>query len=455
MIPLRRFKLDRRTLLRGLLGGAAVSVALPPLEAMLGTHGDAFAGGEPLPRRFLSFFFGNGVQLDRFEPAATGPGWAVSEQLAPLADVKEHVTVCTGLQNRCQNAITHHEGMTAFSGYTFELRFDLPGFASDWGGPTIDQRIADVIAARTPTPVRSLQVGCSKFYSPADNGTTATVLSVRGEPGNLVPLPPETNPVQVWETLFGEFTAPPDTREMRLSVLDAIRDDVTRLQNDLGTVDRQRLDAHLQGVAELETKIAALPPSCILPAAPIETNDEPNGQEQLALVNQVMAELVAYAFVCDVTRVASNLFLALAGEAVLGEVGAPSTQHVHSHENNEDYHNGIVFIMQRFAEIVRIFRDTPDVDGASLLDSTILFASSDCAEGWSHSIARQPILLAGHGRGHLAHPGIHYQAIGGTGAAGNTADVLLSVLRAFDPAAASVGGDDGAGSSTPLQEILA
>src|SRR5690606_36859390 len=135
--------------------------------------------------------------------------------------------------------------------------------------------------------------------------------------------------------------------------------------------------------------------------------------EQLALTNQIMSELIAYAFLCDITRVASNLFLPLAGEAVLSESGrgGGSTQHVLSHQGGEAYHDGIVYTMERFAEMTQILRDTQDFDGSSLLASTIIYGSSDCAIGWSHSTRRQPIILAGSGRGYLVQPGIHYQAV--------------------------------------------
>src|SRR5687768_5996695 len=119
MIVLERFKLGRRKMLRGLLGGTAVAVGLPPLEAMLNDHGDAWAGGSPLPKRFISFMFGNGVQLNRWEPATVGANWALSEQLQPFAPVKDYVTICSGLANlQTSPAITHHEGMPVFSGYS-------------------------------------------------------------------------------------------------------------------------------------------------------------------------------------------------------------------------------------------------------------------------------------------------------------------------------------------------
>lgn len=462
MHPLRKFKLSRRTVLRGLAGGAAVSVALPPLEAMMNANGTAFANGEDFPLRFISFFWGNGIINSRFEPSITGPGWELTEQLAPFAPVKDYVSVLTGIQNRCANQITHHEGMTAFSGYTFEPAGG-PGFSSNYGGPTIDQVIADAIANRVTTPIRSMQVQCSKGFSPADNGTTATTISVRGTPGNLTPLYGEANPVQVWQSIFGEFVPQPDDSALRLSILDAVREDADRLRSKLGTLDNQRLDAHFDGLAELELKISTIPPTCDLPPQPTHTNSESVNTEQLILVNQLMSEMIAFAFTCDITRVASNLFLPLAGEATMMESasGSGSTHHVLSHQGNEAYHQGIVFIMERFSQMLQILQSTEDFDGTNLLDSTIVYGSSDCSIGWSHSIRRQPIILGGTGRGYLAHPGIHYQAVpaadpdaGNTPSEGNMSDVLLTCLRAFDPAAPSVGGGAPM-STTPLTEILA
>ena len=46
-------KISRRTVLRGLLGGTAVTVGLPMLECFLNTNGTAYAAtGAPLPPCF-------------------------------------------------------------------------------------------------------------------------------------------------------------------------------------------------------------------------------------------------------------------------------------------------------------------------------------------------------------------------------------------------------------------
>ena len=47
----------RRRFLRGVLGGAAVTVAMPFLDCFLNTNGTALAGGAPLPTRFGTWFW--------------------------------------------------------------------------------------------------------------------------------------------------------------------------------------------------------------------------------------------------------------------------------------------------------------------------------------------------------------------------------------------------------------
>ena len=442
-----RRPLARRTFLRGVTGAASAVVALPLLEAMLNRHGTALADETPLPTRFMTWFFGNGVLLPRFEPTAVGPDYPLSEELAPLAAVREYVTVLTGLENRCEVLITHHEGMTAFNGYTM---VEIEGLFSKAGGPTIDQRIAAAIG--DVTPIASVHVGVSKHTSVMDSGTTMFALSHKG-PNE--PQYPRFNPQEVWAELFGSFVPKPDDRALRVSVLDAVRDDVTRLRAQLGAHDKHRLDAHLEGVFALEKKITALLPQCALPGPPDEANVDVDGVEPITAVSDAIADLLVYAFTCDITRVASCMFLGGAAETVFSEIGQTVGHHFNTHDAGaqDQVHEGVVYIMERLASMLERFKAAVDIDGKNLLDTSIVFCSSDCAEGISHSVSRQPILLAGHGRGRLVFPGIHHQAAPYPYSAGNTSDALLTCLQAFDPAATSIGAGAPM-STTPLVEIM-
>jgi hypothetical protein len=86
--------------------GSPILLGLPLLEAMLDGQSEAQAQSL-LPRRFVSFFFGNGVNLDKFEPDQPGTStWNLPPVLSDLADLKSYLTVCTGLQNRAEQTKT-------------------------------------------------------------------------------------------------------------------------------------------------------------------------------------------------------------------------------------------------------------------------------------------------------------------------------------------------------------
>ena len=109
-------RLDRRTLLRGMIGGSAVAIGLPLLDIFCNDHGTAFAQGEAFPRRFGLFYWGNGNIPWRWNPEATdvGPDYALSEQLEPLAPVKSDVAVVTGTVAQSTAREPHHDGAASF-----------------------------------------------------------------------------------------------------------------------------------------------------------------------------------------------------------------------------------------------------------------------------------------------------------------------------------------------------
>ena len=136
-----RFTLTRRTMLRGLLGGAAVSIALPPLEAMMDAHGLAYADGPP-PLRFGLWFWGNGIRRAQWLPQGTGTAWTPRNETEPLAAaaIKPYVSPVTGFEIKTATH-PHHSGMT---GILTGMRYHQNGttrdtIVSSCAGPTLDQ----------------------------------------------------------------------------------------------------------------------------------------------------------------------------------------------------------------------------------------------------------------------------------------------------------------------------
>ncbi len=453
-------KLPRRMFLRG----AGACIAVPTLEAMLNSHGTAFAAGEALPKRFITWFFGNGVRLDRWTPSATGANWALTPELAPLVDsargidVKSYVSVVSGCNVKTPNLRGHHNGVAAvFSGAPFiPLPAGSANYSSKFGMASIDQVAADAIAGNTQ--FKSLQLAVSKRYTKGE-GPTLQYISHRGPDA---PMPQEVNPVNVFNRLFSSFSGSDggvvtDPRNrLRTNVLDAVRDDAKRLQGKLGTADKARLDAHLTAISEVRSQINALPPVvtqvCSKPAAPTTTNQDVGGAEPYVAVNKAMSDLVAIAFACDLTRVVSYQFSGSVGGQTYRDLGSrPSDEHSITHDGaqQELVHQAVIYEMQQFAYTLQALKRTTEGTG-NLLDQSVVLCSSDVSEGLAHSINDYPILVAGKGGGALK-AGIHYRSTNGR----NTSDVLLSCMRALvGPTVASVGKDSGL-STNPVAELLA
>ena len=105
-----RFRTSRRRFLRGMMQGSGlVCVGLPALELFSPRLAHA---GEAFPRRFGMFFWGNGNRPDRWLPDGEGDGdaWALSEELAPLANVKEKLCVVSGMSVKVDNISPHWSG---------------------------------------------------------------------------------------------------------------------------------------------------------------------------------------------------------------------------------------------------------------------------------------------------------------------------------------------------------
>jgi hypothetical protein len=419
---------------------------------MLNGNGDALAQGEPLPKRFGVFFWGNGVRLDRWNPGATGASWALSPALQPLAPVKQYVNVLSNFEVHCAGPRGHHGGESGMlSGVEFiPLEHPNSNYSSKFGGPSIDQLLVSDLHPDKP----ALVVGVSKRIVDGE-GPTLQFISHRG-PDN--PIAPEYSPAALFTRLFGSFTAPDTTdprNDLRASVLDAVKDETNALRARIGVNDRQRLDAHLQAISELRARILQEPVeqigACQIPEAFSNTNQDIDGQEQLVTVNDLMARATALAFACDITRSASFMFTGSVGGTVFSDIGMTSGHHELTHEDTpnaqDNVHATTVYTMERFRDLL-VHLEGMEEGGSNLLARSLWLATSDVAEGLDHSNDDYPILLAGGAGGAMKTPGTHFRAATTFGVKRNSNDVLMTILRAMGSTRAGIG--DGITRSTSV-----
>lgn len=453
-----RFTLARRTMLRGLLGGAAVSIALPPLEAMMDAHGLAYADGPP-PLRFGLWFWGNGIRRAQWLPQGTGTAWAPRNETEPLAAaaIKPYVSPVTGFEIKTATH-PHHSGMT---GILTGMRYHQNGttrdtIVSSCAGPTLDQ----VVAQRwwsdpaTRARFRSLELGVCRFTG-TDEGTTFQHLSHNG-PNNVNPA--EYEPRAVFQRLFGGEAIGAQVAAARRSVLDAVRGDLSGLQGRVSASDRMRIEQHLDSVRAIELRLqqTALPGMCTTPTRPAEGYPDVMGREQIAEKNRVMSDLLAMALACDLTRVFSVLFSPCGAGTVYWMAGARNGLHQVCHdervsgapEPQPTVHAAIRFTMEQLAYFLTRLQQTREGAG-NLLDHSAILCTTELSEGYTHSNDEFPIVVAGRAGGRL-RGGVHVRST----ARQNTSDVLLTLLRAVGDNRPSFGAGAGQ-TSTVVSGLLA
>ena len=442
----KKFKLSRRTMLRGILaGGTGVAIGLPALDIFLNENGDAYADGQALPRRFGLFYWGNGVLPPRFTPrgAGTGDEWELSEQLAPLADVKPYISVVSGMQVKTGNEIAHESGL---SGILAGASLDISSAGNTFKAPTIDQIIAERVKAFTRFP--SIEV----VVQPDGNGRSMKGPNARN--------PAERSPRAVFERIFGPPFRLPGAEpiidpklSLRRSILDSVGEQARGLQARVGSADRTRLEEHFENIRTLELQLARLeedPPNlaaCAFPEMPLEEYPEIDGRPQLSERSRAHAKVLAMALACDQTRVVSQWFSDPVSNLLFPgrEIGhhrlthdEPDTvddsgQTVLQPEVNEI----VKQIITEVAFFIQTLQDVSEGDG-SLLDNMAVLCTTDVSYGRQHKLEEFPIILAGSACGKLKQD-FHYLSTSNE----NASKVGLTLIRTMIPSQESFGLEEG------------
>lgn len=407
-------KLSRRRVLRGMLGGATVTVALPFLDCFLDSNGAALAAtGTALPVCFGTWYYGCGLNPGRWEPKTTGPNYEFGVELQPLSPFRHKLNVYSQLSALLDGKppLAHHVGPTVI------LQGTAPATYAMNPEPSIDSVIAEVIGRKTR--FRSLEVSC-----------TGNPASSRSKGVGAATNPAEVSPLALYKRVFGAgYTDPnaanftPDPEIMaRRSVLSAVSDQTKSLMSQLGAADRAHLDQYLTSLRELEQQLdlqLRKPAPLAACTALAQPNDTPVGCEvgEVTTNHRLFAKILAHALACDQTRV-FNVMLT-DGLSQLRFAGEANTHHLFTHEDAIDEKLGYQPNVARFfPPILGIFNNLlAELDGIregdkTLLDRMLVLNYTDSGYAKNHTTDNIPLLTAGSAGGRMK-TGIHVAAAKG------------------------------------------
>ncbi|MCG8652700.1 MAG: DUF1552 domain-containing protein [Pirellulales bacterium] len=380
-------RLNRRTVLRG----SGVALSLPWLSAMQ----EAFAASDSKaasPKRFVAMTLGLGLVADNLFPQQDGRDYEASLYLKSLQDIRERVTVVSGVS---------HPGVKGGHRAEASILTASPMGTSGRAKNTIsvDQLMAKHLGGETRIPSLVLSTGGSSSPCYTENGAM---------------IPPEDRASRLFARLFVDDSPrerKKQTQRVRQgrSIMDLVSEDARSLQRELGTGDRDRLDAFFTSVRQLERRMAESEKWAQRPKPQVDAKMPVDISNPSDLIGRqkMMCDIIQLALQTDSTRFIT-LHIPGAGGVIPIE-GVQQGYHNLSHHGLDETKLAQLALVEtelvgQWGDFVRNLGESEEAD-RSLLDQTAVLMTSNLGNASNHDNRNMPVLLAGgnfrHGQ-HLA-----------------------------------------------------
>jgi hypothetical protein len=381
------------------------------------------------PKRLVIVQRYNGAPAEKWFPANFNSFTGTS--LEPLSDpkLKSKLVVLKNMTNKFLEGVVGDK--------------HVPGARAAWAarakgdaGVSLDQYIAN--KANLPTARKTLALG---VYSQGIDQLSDTFFKAPGSPAEIL-----DDPYDAINRVFGTFVPSGGTGgkpavgmlARKQSILDAMKDDLTRVSRNVTGEEKAKLEQHLTFVRSAEMSLgnamgdvpgaSAACSKLTVPTTKYGVHD----LVKLPEIAQVQVELVAMAMACDISRVfviqmLSSFTNVGGGSALLPWCGANiavdsksdyrdgsgspvKTLHQYHHATTGDvrergiYANINTAYVKIFGELMKKLEAVPEGTG-TLLDNSISVLGSeygaDYQTGTKHTPYNMPFLVAGGGGGFL------------------------------------------------------
>lgn len=388
-------KITRRSVLRGLGATGCMAPFLPMTEVQAETSG--------FPTRLILLFSPNGSLHERWVPTGTETNFTLGPILEPLAHRQDQLVILDNVaRSGAGPGDMHQKGIgILWSGSQLLEGEQFTGGAGSltvgWGGgQTVDQYIADAIGDQTA--FRSLELA----VYPGNAG----IWSRMSYAGADQPIPPDPDPRSVFDRLFADLGTSSELLEQiraeRGSVIDVVRDQLSTLRPQISSNDRLKLDAHLEGIREIERRNELELTSC----SPGELNPDVVG-EDFEKVSRAQIDNLVTAMSCDLTRVAGLQWSRAISQMIFDWIPGHDTSHhdlSHLGDSNPKMTTQLTEINQWYAGQVAYLLDAlaavPEGNG-TMLDNTLVVWGNELGRGNAHSNFPIPFVLAGNAGGRI------------------------------------------------------
>jgi len=378
---------------RKFIASAATAAIAAPFIRILNGDSAYAAEGDGFAKRLIIFFSPNGTVHSHWRPTGgeLNFDFAAGSILEPLKPHKNDIIVLDGID--FYGVANHEPGMSA-------MLTGGGGSGTLSGGKSVDQYIASQIGQGMKFP--SLELGIQTSAWGASNQTRMCCSS----PGTYVP--PDDNPLSVYERMFGEFGASDEQKDKifnrRKSILDLVSGELKDLRYRVGYEEKLKLDQHLESIVQMEGSLVTPVDVCAPPSSALSVPTQEH--QYFADITAAQIDLMFTALACDMTRVASLQLSHTVGPHVFTWLGHTEGHHSLSHMGDSDaagvlrYVEAERWITEQFVVLLEKLKNTPEPDGeGSMLDNTCLLWAQELGDGRLHDCVSVPFVIAGKAGG--------------------------------------------------------
>lgn len=386
---------------------------------------DSFAQsmGESLPQRFIGVYHPHGIAAELFtmRDGDTETSFNLNYADSPLQpfddpgtygkSFKDKIVIIEGV-DLLSDANGHDSAGTILTGS--RIANNLPQNSS------LDQFLAVEKGLGKSTRVTSIALAVGNKELKA--GETLS-FGAGGAPISKI-----IDPVLAFDLLFKGAIVGSDPaaqaeaerqRKLGKSLIDFVSGDVKRLRARVAPREQQKLDQHLDALRELEKQFEASPgggAGCMAPTrpSPFPKLERYNGGEPyFDAITDMHIDLLALAMGCDITRFATLVLNDLSYAS--NPLGLPEDNHgavAHTYSASPIGSSGNPvgdgdpatwrmlgkFNKYSYGKVARLMQR---LDQAGVLDSTLIYASSDMGNPAAHSTRNAPTVLAGGANGKI------------------------------------------------------
>jgi hypothetical protein len=459
-----KFVNEGRRALLAQIGGAAL--ALPFLPEFDRSARAAVAGAPPaagkVAKNLIIFYTPNGVFQPAYWPTGSETDFKLNIAMQPLEKYKDkliivgpqfaspvdrHPMAGTGLKHLVRNMGAggnppQHQAQVFLTGDPVRVNYNQQtgdGLTVHTAGPSLDQIVANKVGAKNR--FKSLEFGLHPV-----GGDTPSSINF-GMDGS--PMPRMTDSATAWKRIFEGITdAPagggekpsmttmgPDQRKVAVS--NYIHSRFAALDKRLGKVDRMALEGHISAIREVEARVLAPTATAACAPSKVTLQEVPMAAAfaEVPATASNFESMIALAFACDLTRVATVTFGYPGGGGVGGLhpvwLNINDAHHALSHHGNAPDKTGKLSMLMNWfglqvAQTLDQLAKYQHPEGGSLLDNTLVFWGSRHGEGNGHTNENIPALLAGGANGAFGPTG-RFLNLPGT----NWCNLLLTLARGY------------------------